>query len=79
MVREALSLNSSDKRSSGAVRLKALRAIEHYEVAVQLGHKVMCSTLEKEFVEMKVEICESIYVKLKANLKLYVYSNFLAF
>jgi len=52
------------------VRSKALRAIEHDEVAIKLGHEVTCSTLEKEFVEMKLEICESIYEKLKANLKL---------
>jgi len=30
----------------------------------------MYSTLEKEFVEMKLEICASIYEKLKANLKI---------
>jgi len=37
-----------------------MRAIEHYEVAVKLGYKVTHSTLEKEFVEMKLAIYESI-------------------
>jgi len=70
VAREVLSLNYFDKTSNGAVWSKALKAIEHYEMAVKLGHDVTCLNLEKEFVETKLEICESIYEKLKANLKL---------
>jgi len=70
VAREVLSLDTSDKESNGVARSKALKAIEHYEVAIKLGQDAACSTLEKEFVEVKLEICESIYEKLKANLKL---------
>jgi hypothetical protein len=70
VARETLSINTSGKESNEVVQSKALKAIEHYELAIKLGQDVTCSTLEKEFVEVKLEICESIYEKLKANLKL---------
>jgi len=70
VARETLSLNTSGKESKEVVQSKALKAIEHYELAIKLGQDVTCFTLEKEFVEVKLEICESIYEKLKANLKL---------
>ena len=54
-----LSLNYWSKASSRALCSKALKAIEHYEVAVKLGHELTCLDLEKEFLETKLEICET--------------------
>jgi len=68
--RETLSLDTSGKELDKVVQSKALKAIEHYEVTIKLEQDVTCSTLEKEFVEVKLEICESIYEKLKANHRL---------
>jgi len=65
---EALSLDKQVKESDEVVRSKALKAIEHHVVAVKLGQGLVCLTHEKEFMEMKLEICESIYERLKANL-----------
>jgi len=39
---------------------------------VKFGQDVAFSTLEKEFMDAKLEICESIYGRLKANLRLYI-------
>jgi len=67
---KALSLDIQVKETNEMAQSIALKVIEHHEVAVKLGQNVACSTQEKEFVEVKLEICESIYERLKANLQL---------
>lgn len=67
---EALYLDRQVKESNEVVRSKALEAIEHHEVEVKLGQDVACLTQEKQFIEVKLEICESIYERLKTSLQL---------
>jgi len=53
---------------SETTRSKAFEAIEHHERVVTLGTLIESLTLEEKFMDLKLEIFESLYEKLKANL-----------
>jgi len=52
------------------IRSKAFEAIEHHERVVTVGKLIDSFVLEEEFVDLKLEICKSLYEKLKANLRI---------
>jgi len=69
---EALSFNLHPHEENGMIQVKAFEAIEHHERAVTLRKLIESFVLEEEFVDLKLEICESLYEKLKANLRIWV-------
>jgi len=67
---ESLSFNLQVHEANGMMRSKAYKAIEHQERVVTLGKLIESLVLEEEFVDLKLDICESLYEKLKANLSI---------
>ncbi|KEH17012.1 hypothetical protein MTR_0054s0270, partial [Medicago truncatula] len=58
---------------------KASEAIEHHERLVTLGKLIESLVMEEEFLDLKPKICESLYEKLKANLRQLGHLAFLGF
>ena len=57
-------------KENSMIRSKAFEAIEHHERVVTVGKLIDSFVLEEEFVDLKLEICKSLYEKLKANLRI---------
>lgn len=67
---EALSFALHSHEENSMIRSKASEAIEHHERFVTLGKLIDSLFLEEEFVDLKLEICESLYENPKPNLRI---------